>query len=137
MKTFNIAISIISVLLFCSLNISAQSSSKLSSCQVYLEGQAVSDVSLEVALKWIEETPPLVQCNDGKTYALETFQVSFFTLKPLQNREFGIGQGGFPLRAREAIAGGHPGDAIVLKEAISISQKGDTIQMPVISIKLK
>jgi hypothetical protein len=115
----------------------AQSKKGPTGCQVYMDGSVVKEVTLEVALKWIELTPPTVQCDDGKVYTLETFQVNFFTLNPLQNREFGIGQGGFPLRAREAIANGKPGDAIVLKEVNTINQQGDTLVIPAMSVKLK
>ncbi len=117
--------------------VQAQTKKGPTGCQVYMDGSVVKEVTLEVALKWIELTPPTVQCDDGKVYTLETFQVNFFTLNPLQNREFGIGQGGFPLRAREAIANGKPGDAIVLKEVNTINQQGDTLVIPAMSVKLK
>lgn len=115
----------------------AQSKKGPTGCQVYMDGAVVKDVTLEMALKWIELTPPTIQCDDGKVYTMETFQVNFFTMKPLQNREFGIGQGGFPLRAREAVANGKPGDAIVLKEVNCINQQGDTLVIPALSVKLK
>jgi len=115
----------------------AQTKKGPTGCQVFMDGAVVKDVNLEVALKWIELTPPTIQCDDGKVYTMEAFQVNFFTMKPLQNREFGIGQGGFPLRAREAIANGKPGDAIVLKDVNCINQQGDTLVIPALSVKLK
>ncbi len=115
----------------------SQDSKSPSSCSVYMDGNVIKDVTLATALKWIELTPPTVQCDDGKIYSLENFKVNFFTMKPLQNNEFGIVEGGFPLRAREAIANGKPGDAIVLKEVKCTNQKGEEIMLPVISVKLK
>lgn len=115
----------------------AQKAKTPAACNIYLEGNVVKDVILEDALKWIELTPPTIKCDDGKIYGIETMMISFFTLKPLQNQDFGLGEGGFPVRAREAIANGRPGDAIVMKDITVLNEKGERITIPVISIKLK
>lgn len=115
----------------------AQKAKSPSACNMYLEGNVVKEVTHEDALKWIELTPPTIKCDDGKIYQIETMMISFFTLKPLQNQDFGMGEGGFPVRAREAIAKGNPGDAIVMKDITVLNEKGERITIPVISIKLK
>lgn len=115
----------------------AQKSKSPSACNMYLEGNVIKEVTLEDALKWIELTPPTIKCDDGKIHNIETMMISFFTLKPLQNQDFGMGEGGFPVRAREAIAKGNPGDAIVMKDITVLNEKGERITIPVISIKLK
>lgn len=115
----------------------AQKTKSPGNCNMYLEGNVVKEVTLEDALKWIELTPPTIKCDDGKIYGIETMMISFFTLKPLQNQDFGLGEGGFPVRAREAIAKGNPGDAIVMKDITVLNEKGERITIPVISIKLK
>ena len=108
-----------------------------SSCKVYLENKMIADVTIEDALRWTELTPPQVQCDDGKVYNLESFQISYLTLKPFMSQEFGIGEGGFPIKAREAIKNGKPGDTIILKEVSYTDAAGAKQKLPVISIKLK
>ena len=108
-----------------------------SACKPFLEGKAVDSLSLEVLAKWCEGTPLMIQCDDGKQYSLQTFQVSFFTLKPLMNREFGVGEGGIPYKAREAVSKGMVGDALVLKEVVAVGPQGESIKMPVLSFKIK
>jgi len=108
-----------------------------SGCKPYHEGKAIDSLSLEVLSKWCEGTPLLVQCDDGKQYTLQSFQVSFFTLKPLMNREFGVGEGGIPYKAREAVSKGMVGDALVLKEVVAVGPQGESIKMPVLSFKIK
>jgi len=108
-----------------------------SSCKPVLDGKVLDEITLEALTKWCEATPLIVQCDDGKRYALQTFQVNFFTLKPLVNREFGIGEGGIPIRAREAVAKGMAGDALILKDVKAADDKGDIISIPTMSFKLK
>lgn len=105
--------------------------------KMYVEGKALSEISLEDALKWCELTPPTIQGNDSIVYFIETCQVNFFTMKPLQNREFGIGEGGIPIMATRAISQGKTGDAIVLKEVNCIDSAGNKIAAGTISFKLK
>lgn len=107
------------------------------SCKMYLNGAVKSDITVEDALAWCDLTPPTVQCDDGKIYFLQSFLVSFFTMKPLQNKDFGIGEGGIPIMARNAVSKGMTGDALVLKEVNCIDSEGNKILMPVISFKLK
>jgi len=104
---------------------------------MYLDGAVVEDITVESALNWCDLVPPTVLCTDGKVYMLESFQISVFTLKPLQNRDFGIGERGVPIMARNAIAKGLPGDAIVLKEVKYKDENGNLNELPVISFKLK
>jgi hypothetical protein len=128
---------VITVSLFTTVAVAQKKTAAPTSCKIILDGKAITDVTLENAVAWCELTPPAVQCDDGKTYQLNSFQVNFFTLKPLQNREFGIGEGGIPILAREAIAKGMPGDAIVLKEVKALAVDGNVVDLPVISIKIK
>ncbi len=134
-KIFTASALVISM--FFSFETAAQKDGAPASCKMYMDGKVIPEVSLEDAVRWCELVPPTVQCDDGKIYSLETFQVNFFTLKPLQNREFGTGEGGFPILAREAIAKGMPGDAIVLKEVTYTGSDGKKGSLPVISLKIK
>lgn len=115
----------------------AQESKGPGACKMYLDGAVVENIDVETALKWCDLVPPTVQCEDGKVYMLESFQISFFTLKPLMNKDFGLGERGVPIMARNAIAKGQPGDAIVLKEVKYTGEDGALHDLPVISLKLK
>lgn len=105
-------------------------------CKMFLEDKVVSEITLENAIKWCDLEPPTVQCDD-KVYKLETFKISFLTLKPFQSQDFGIGEGGFPVRARMAIKDAKSGDTIILKEATYTDASGTKNTLPVISFKIK
>ncbi len=107
------------------------------SCKAYLENKMMVDLTIEEAMRWTELTPPQVQCDDGKVYNLESMQISYLTLKPFLSRDFGIGEGGFPIMAREAIKNGKPGDTIVMKQVTYTDTTGTKQTLPVISVKLK
>jgi hypothetical protein len=132
----NIALVVV-VMLFMSSASFAQKAKAPSACKMYLEGKVVEEISVEDALKWCDLTPPTIKCDDGKVYFLQTFMVNFFTMKPLQNKDFGIGEGGIPIMARNAIAKGMSGDAIVLKEVSAVDSEGNKVAFQVISLKLK
>jgi hypothetical protein len=110
---------------------------KPSSCKVYLEDKVLTDVTVEDAIKWCEQAPPTVQCDDGKIYKLGSFQISYLTLKPFMSQDFGIGEGGFPIKARNAVKNGKAGDTIILKNATYTNAAGITDTLPTISVKFK
>lgn len=106
-------------------------------CKMYLEEKVVTEISVEDAIKWCELTPPTVQCDDGKIYKLESFQISYLTLKPFMSQDFGIGEGGFPIKARMAVKNGKSGDTIILKQVNYTDASGAKNTLPTISLKLK
>jgi len=110
--------------------------SSVSGCKIVLDGEVISEVSVEKLLQWCESTPPVIQCENGKLYKLKYFNVSFFTLKPLMNRDFGVGEGGIPIRAVQAVEKGMTGDALVLKNIQAIATDGTEIKIEVLSIKI-
>jgi len=101
-------------------------------CKMYLNEKVVAEIKIEDAVKWIELTPPTVQCDDGKIYKLETFQITYLSLKPFQSQDFGIGEGGFPIMAARAIQSGKPGDTIILKQATYTDASGIKNTLPTI-----
>ena len=117
--------------------LNAQEAKAPASCKVYMNDKVINDVTIADALSWTELSPLTVQCDDGKIYKLETFQINYLTLKPFMNKDFGIGEGGFPILAREAIKNGNVGDTVILKEVTYIDEKGNKNTLPIISIKLK
>jgi len=106
-------------------------------CKPVLDGAPVDNITLEQLTRWCDGTPLVIQCDDGLRYTLISFQVNFFTMKPLMNREFGIGEGGIPIKAREAVSAGNVGDALVLKEVSAMGPKGEAVSFQVLSFKIK
>jgi len=105
-------------------------------CLIYLDEASVKEISKEAIVKWCELSPPEFKCDDGKIYKLVNFKISFLTLKPFMNQDFGIGEGGFPIRARQAIAGANTGDTIILKEVNCSDANGNNFQIPILSFKI-
>jgi len=124
-------------LLLISASVNAQTAKVPGACKMYLEEKVVAEITVEDAIKWCELTPPTVQCDDGKIYKLETFAISFLTLKPFMSQDFGIGEGGVPIRARSAIKNAKPGDTFIMKEVTYIDVDGTKKNLPIISFKLK
>ena len=127
---------LVSVLLI-TLNSIAQTIKVPSSCKVYLDDKIVAEVTIKDAIQWCELTPPMVKCDDGKIYLLENFQINFLTLNPFMNKDFGVGEGGFPILARNAIKNAKPGDTIILKNVTYTDGEGAKHELPTMSIKLK
>ncbi len=105
-------------------------------CKMYLDEKMVTEIKIEDAINWSELIPPTVQCDDGKIYKLESFQITYLSLKPFQSQDFGIGEGGFPILAQRAIKSGKPGDTIILKQATYTDASGTKNTLPTISLKL-
>ncbi|HEX5001955.1 MAG TPA: hypothetical protein VFW78_05630 [Bacteroidia bacterium] len=105
-------------------------------CLMYLDEASVKEISKEAMIKWCDSTPPEIKCEDGKIYKLVNFKISFLTLKPFMNQDFGIGEGGFPVRAREAVAGANSGDTVILKEVNCTDANGNAFQIPILSFKI-
>src|SRR6187397_1765873 len=100
------------------------------SCKMYLDNKMIVDVTVENAISWSELSPPTVQCDDGKIYKLESFNVSYLTLKPFLSQEFGVGECGFPYKARAAIKNGKPTDTIIMKDVTCTNAEGVKDTLP-------
>lgn len=137
MKTIFQSLILIIMLATISTSTYSQTAKAVTSCKMYLEEKVVAEISVEDAIKWCELTPPTVLCDDGNVYKLENFQISYLTLKPFQSQDFGIGEGGFPIRARQAVKNGKSGDTIILKQVTYTDAAGAKQSLPVISLKLK
>lgn len=136
MKIFKL---LIAVIVICSINITGVYSQKVKtagSCKMFLDEKIVTEVSLADAVKWCKLAPPTVQCDDGKIYKLETFNVGYLSLKPFESKDFGIGEGGFPIMALKTIENGKVGDTIILKDVTYTNPAGEKATLPIISIKI-
>jgi hypothetical protein len=124
------------VALILSIQVYGQESKIPASCKMYLDETVVTEITKETAIKWCELSPPTVKCADGIIYKLETFKVNFLTLKPFMNYDFGEGQAGLPIKARQAVANANPGDTIILKEATYLDAAGNPQPLPTLSFKI-
>jgi len=115
----------------------AQTTKAPASCKMYLDNKMIAEPTVENAISWCELEPPTVQCDDGMIYKLESFAISYMTLKPFMSQDFGIGEGGFPIKAKMAVKNGKPGDTIVLKQVTYTDSTGVKQILPVISVKFK
>lgn len=105
-------------------------------CKPQLDSM-LKDVKVDDALKWAEQKPIRVGCDDGKVYVLNHFEVSFFIMNPMQTKEFGIGDStGLPLLAQNMLKRVKPGDTVILKNVTYIDDKAVEQKLPVISFRL-
>lgn len=115
----------------------SKASTAQATCKMVLDGKVVTETTVANVIAWSETSPPMVQCDDGKIYKLETFTITYMTLKPFQSKEFGIGQAGFPIRAVQEIKNGKAGDTIILKDVMYLDIAGTKSALPIISIKMQ
>lgn len=95
------------------------------------------ELSTEDVLKWAEAVPLKVYCENGKYYILNFFEISIFTLNPLQSTEYGVGEKGVPLYAQMAIKKMKPGDTLILKNANYLDENQKEQKLPFISFSVK
>jgi len=122
---------------FSSSILQAQDNKSVTSCKMYLNGNAVEEMSKETILEWCKLVPPTVICDDERVYRLERFRINFLSLSPFMNSDFGIGEKGIPIKAVRAVENGQAGDALILKEVVYINEEGIESSLPTISFKLQ
>ncbi len=127
---------LISVIAFCSQAGFSQDVKAIKMCKPY-QDSTITEIKIENVIKWSESKPLRVGCDDGKVYILHRFDISVFTLNPLQTREYGTGEeGGIPILARNAIMKAGKGDTVILKNAVYLDEQKQEHKLPVISFKL-
>jgi hypothetical protein len=104
---------------------------------MYLNETVIKEVTKDNLVEWCKQVPPQVKCDDGRVYSLERFRISFLSVKPFMNTDFGIGERGVPIRALQAVEKGNSGDALILKEVKYVDESGEQNDLPVISFKIK
>lgn len=109
---------------------------KIKYCRLPTDSSASSKVLLSIAKDWVDALPLTVLCNDGQKYTLNQFQVSIITMKPLQTKEYGLANGGFPILARKAIDQMKQGDTVFLKEVTGKDMKGNETKLPNLVISI-
>lgn len=124
-------------LLFFSLKNFSQEIKMPKMCKPQLDSVMLREVMLADAIKWSETKPLQVGCDEGNVFVLYRFDISIFTLKPMQTIEYGTGEkGGIPILAQNAIKRAKAGDTVILKNAVYIDANGKEQKLPVISFKM-
>lgn len=106
-----------------------------SKCFVLTDSSRVK-MTVEQAKAWADSLPLQVVCDGLKKFKLHTFNFTLIIADPMEMSDFGIGNAGIPILARKAINNLKPKDAIILKDATYIDDKGVEQKLPVISFSI-
>jgi hypothetical protein len=128
---------IVLLILFATAASAQKTQKKPVKCHIPSDSAITLKVTLAQAQAWADSLPLQVICDDLKTYKLQSFNFTVITLNPFQTKDFGTGNGGIPILARKAINQLQPKDAIILKNATYLGDKGVEQTLPVISISIK
>ncbi|MEP7265375.1 MAG: hypothetical protein ABI772_12795 [Bacteroidota bacterium] len=104
-------------------------------CHVAADTATVK-LTLAQAQAWADSLPLNVICDDLKSYKLHNFNFTLLLSNPFQSKEFGTGNGGIPFLARKAINNLKPKDAVILKDATYLDEKGVEQKLPIISFSI-
>ena len=91
-------------------------------------------MSIATMQEWSNTAKLMVKCSDGKSYQLHQFGIQVIVKSPMEVKDFGIGNDGFPIMAKKSIAKLLPGDTVYLKDVIGFDDKGSEIKLPGIAI---
>ncbi len=105
-------------------------SSEIKSCFLPDDKEMTKKIAIADALIWAGSDTLMVKCSNGESYRLNTFQVSMLTLKPFQTKEFGIGELGVPILARNAIKNARAGDTVYLKKVTALNKSHEVVAIP-------
>ncbi|HLA60144.1 MAG TPA: hypothetical protein VK622_15325, partial [Puia sp.] len=93
-------------------------------------------LTVSQAQAWADSLPLQVVCDGLKKYKLHNFNFTLIIAEPMQMSDYGVGNGGVPILARKAINNLKPKDAVILKNATYIDDKGVEQKLPVISFSI-
>jgi hypothetical protein len=84
-------------------------------CNPPVDTDNTHQVTLADAIAWSQSQPLEVLCDGKYTVELYQFQIQIISMDPLTTNDFGMGEGGMPILAINAIKSAKPGDTIFLK----------------------
>ena len=96
---------------------------KLIRCHLPCDSLNSSKVSFENALAWADNLPLTVIDEKGKKYLLQSFVFSIITMSPFETKEYGTGNGGIPILARNAMKNLKQKDTVFLKDVTFLNDK--------------
>jgi hypothetical protein len=131
------------IAIFCliSTTLSAQKKAPTSSkapvikfCNASVDTARTNKMSIATIQEWSNASKLMVKCSDGKSYQLHQFGIQVIVKSPMEVKDFGIGNDGFPIMAKKSIAKLLPGDTVYLKDVVGFDDKGSEIKLPGIAI---
>lgn len=145
-KTTNIFTALVCLLLVTSLSVLGQKGKvnqekKITGpgkCLIKSDSLLTNELTKEDLIKWVENPPFIVNCEDSKTYKLKFYEFTILKLKPFENKSFGVGDDRMiSILGRKAIDDLKEGDTVILKGVDLIEDGTDkTTKAPTISIKI-
>ncbi|HCI58800.1 MAG: hypothetical protein JST71_07460 [Bacteroidetes bacterium] len=107
-------------------------------CLIKTDSLLTNELTKEDLIKWVENPPFIVNCQDTKTYKLKFYEFTILKMKPFENKSFGVGDDRMiPILGRKAINDLKEGDTVILKGVDLIEDGTDkTAKAPTISIKI-
>jgi hypothetical protein len=107
-------------------------------CLIKTDSLLTNELTKEDLIKWVENPPFIVNCQDTKTYKLKFYEFTILKMKPFENKSFGVGDDRMiPILGRKAIDDLKGGDTVILK-GVDLIEDGTekTAKAPTISIKI-
>lgn len=106
-------------------------------CKPFLDSM-ITEITVDIAVKWAETAPIKVACDDGRQYKLHYYEFNIFTMNPMQNREFGIGdEKGIPLLALNALKKLKTKDTVILKNVKYLDAAGKEQKLTAVSFQIQ
>jgi len=107
-------------------------------CNPPVDVDNTHEISVADAIKWAESQPLEVLCDGKTTIELYQFQIQLITMDPLSTVDYGIGEGGVPLLALNALKKAKAGDTVFLKNVTFKERSSrEILNAPNIVFKLK
>lgn len=65
-------------------------------------------MSIATMQEWSNTAKLMVKCSDGKSYQLHQFGIQVIVKNPMEVKDFGIGNDGFPIMAKNQLLNYYP-----------------------------
>lgn len=107
-------------------------------CRCHADDMDLSKYTTENVMKWLAAFPLTVKCENKKIYKINYFELTTFTMNPMQQKTYGLGDDkDLPLLGKRILTTLKPGDSIILKQVKALDDKKAVNELPSVSIRLE
>ena len=107
-------------------------------CFIYSDSGKINKVTVSELKMWCEKAPFSIGCENGKEYQLKAFEFTTLTMKPFENKSYGVGdQHLMPILGIKALDKLKKGDTVIFQGVIATGKEGKELAIPTISIKIE
>ncbi len=107
-------------------------------CFISSDSGKINKITIAELKMWCDKAPFRIGCENEKEYQLKAFEFTTFTMKPLENKTYGVGdQHLMPILGIKALDKLKNGDTVILKKVTAINKEGAEVSIPTISIKIE